>query len=227
MMVERNVARGQKEALTAALARFAPVYDTDGTLLAGPEQTSELPAASPSSRTHYRWRFQFDLQTLMLFVVVVSCIASCYGMHYRRLQPQREAVAKLAVLHPDVTDISDVVVMLDFSKCSKMPTDADLTLLAPLEDLSHLNLSDTPVTDAGLARLKPLVRLDSLWLSGPLITDAGVTHLKGLKSLRSLGLRNTQVTPAGLAELLASLPELEIFYSSSKATVIVRSADRE
>ena len=163
----------------------------------------------------------------MLFVVVVSCIASCYGMHHRRLQPQRDAVAKLAALHPDVTDMSDVVVMLDFSRCSNKPSDADLTLLAPFEDLSYLNLSDTPVTDAGLARLRPLVRLDSLWLSGPLITDAGVTHLKGLKSLRSLGLRNTQVTPKGLAELLAVLPELEIHYGSAKAAVTVHSADRQ
>ena len=80
----------------------------------------------------------------MLFVVVASCLASCYGMHYRRLQPQREAVAKLAALNPSVTEFNGVVVMLDFSKCSKKPTDADLAWLEPLEDLSSLDVSGRP-----------------------------------------------------------------------------------
>ncbi len=226
-MVERNIARGRKDVATAALARFAPVYDSDGALLAGPERTGESPAATTAPRKRYRWRFQFDLQSLMLFVVVVSCIASCYGMHYRRLQPQREAFAKLATFHPSAQVLDDVVTSLDFSNCTKKPTDADLVSLEPLEDLSYLNLSETPITDAGLAHLKPLKRLDSLWLSGPSITDAGVTHLKGLQGLTSLGLRNTQVTSKGLAELLGALPDVDIFYGSSKATVTVRSADRQ
>ncbi len=49
-IVERSIGRGQKSAVTAALAEFAPVFDTDGTLLAAPERPREPPAGGSPPR---------------------------------------------------------------------------------------------------------------------------------------------------------------------------------
>ncbi len=117
--------------------------------------------------------------------------------------------------------------MLDFSKCSKKPTDADLAWLEPLEDLSSLDVSGAPITDAGLTHLKGLKRLDSLMLYGCPVTDAGMAHLEGLQDMRWLFLTNTLVTSQGVADLLRALPNAEIIFNSGKASVSVSSADRE
>ncbi|MCE5267707.1 MAG: hypothetical protein LLG00_07465 [Planctomycetaceae bacterium] len=197
---ERDIASGQKEAVTAAIGRFVPVADADGTLLVQLER-AVAPISAAASRAPAWWRFQFDLQSLMLLVVVASCIASNYGMHYRRLQPQREAIARLQSFPGSVTALNDVVAMLDFSKCPRKPGDADLVCLEPLEDLSSLDLSGAPITDAGLVHLKRLHRLELLRLSNCAITDAGLSNLHGLLRLDFLDLSHCAITDTGLVNL--------------------------
>ena len=146
---ERTIARRQKDAATAVLARFVQVFDHDGTLLAGPSQ-AELVARrqKPAPRCTRAW-LQFNLQSMLLLVVVVSCAASCYGIHYRRLQPQYGSVARLEVFSPAIGYFGNVAYNVDFSKCVKKPTDDDLACLASLDQLSFLDLSGSPITDAG------------------------------------------------------------------------------
>lgn len=187
-VVEDRIAAGQKDAITAHLSRFAPVYD-NGTLLAGPSEAdaaarAALPAASPS-----RFLLQFELQSLLLLMVVVSCGASCYGVHLRRLQPQWEAVAHLrAAFQPSITDFGGVPVMIDFSKCAVKPTDGDLAYVEPLSELTTLDLSDARITDAGL------------------------THLVGLKRLNHVILKGTKVTSRAAANLSRAIPDADIFF---------------
>ncbi|MFZ1935038.1 MAG: hypothetical protein WCB27_05015 [Thermoguttaceae bacterium] len=93
---------GEVAAVTAVVGRFVPVYDSRGRLLAEPESAETNTAARNPSIGG--WKFQFTLQSLLLLMVLVSCAASCFGMHYRRLQSQRDAVAKPApVVAPPVT----------------------------------------------------------------------------------------------------------------------------
>ena len=176
-IAERRIATEQKDGVTAVLARFAPVYDHDGALLARPSEADVAARAARPVQDRSRFMFQFDLQSLMLLVVVVSCVASCYGIHLRRLEPQIEAIAHLRAFQPSVDDFDGVPWRLDFSKCAVKPTDSDLAYLEPLSELSMLDLSGSPITDAGLAHLMGLKRLDSITLKDTAVTSKGAAEL--------------------------------------------------
>ena len=192
---ERTIARRQKDAATAVLARFVQVFDHDGTLLAGPSQ-AELVARrqKPAPRCTRTW-LQFNLQSMLLLVVVVSCTASCYGIHYRRLQPQYGSVARLEVFSPAIGYFGNVAYNVDFSKCVKKPTDDDLACLASLDQLSFLDLSGSPITDAGLE------------------------HLRRLRNLTYVNCTDTKVTAKGAEELHRILPNAAILYGQGKKGV--------
>ena len=191
-ILEKRIARGQKDAVTAVLSRFVPVYDRDGTLLARPSEADAAALAARPALGRSRFMFQFNLQSLLLLTVVVSCGASCYGIHLHRTEPMRLAIAFLAAFQPSLTDFGGPPIMLDFSKCANKPTDSDLAYLEPFDELWMLDLSATPITDAGLM------------------------HLMGLKHLDYIALNNTGVTSKGAEELSRALPAADIFYGPSK-----------
>jgi hypothetical protein len=169
-----------------------PVYDRNIVLLAKPEEESK-PETRPSSvRKYDRSPFQFDLQSMLILTVAVACAASCYSIHYRRLKPQWDAIARLEAFAPQIYSFSnhevscDEVWRLDFSGCLKKPTDDDLVCLEPLRKLHTLDLSGSPITDAGLI------------------------HLKGLTRLSWIDLTNTRVTTRGIEALQRALPDAHI-----------------
>jgi hypothetical protein len=169
------------EAVTATAGRFVPVYDVEGKLIVEPAPADRA-ALTVSPGRFARWRFQFSLQSLLLLMVVVSCAASCYGIHYRRARPQNEAIAALNVFYPQLYYSGDNVWMLDFKGCSVKPGDDDLMRVEALGSLEHLDLDGSPVTDAGLK------------------------HLYRLKTLKSVSLSNTKVTQQGIDDLQKQLP---------------------
>ena len=57
-------------------------------------------------------------------------------------------------------------------------TDAELKALAPLKNLSHRDLGETPVTDAGRKELAPLQKLTHLGLVGTRVTKKGVAEFQ-------------------------------------------------
>ena len=71
-------------------------------------------------------------------------------------------------------------------------------------------LSSSTFTDTGLIELKELTSLEQLNLYGTKVTDIGLIHLKGLPRLQWLDLRDTHVTDAGIADLMRTLPNVEI-----------------
>ena len=80
-------------------------------------------------------------------------------------------------------------------------TDSDLSYLARLTRLQHLNLAGSNITDAGLVYLQDLTGLRTLDLSGTRITAAGLIHLQGLTRLRRLDLSGTAGTGGGMGPL--------------------------
>lgn len=173
----------QKEPLIAAAGRFVPVHAYDGTLLAKPEDQHRV-AGSISWRDLDVPRFQFDLQTMLLLVVVVATAASLFGMHYR--SPHYQAIARLEAFGPTIYYVNDEVWSLDFSACANKPTDDDLACLEPLSELQHLDLAGSPITDAGLV------------------------HLRRLKKLRDVTLANTFVTVQAMRDLQEAMPGLSV-----------------
>jgi hypothetical protein len=192
---ERSIAAAQKEAVTAMLARFVQVFDHDGTLLAGPSQAELLANPARPAKPHARLWLQFNLQSLLLLTVAVSCAASCYGIHYRRLAPQTNAVAQMARFGPAIDCFGDVPWSVDFSKCAKKPCDDDLACLESLANLDRVNLAGSPITDAGL------------------------DHLKGLRHLWLVDCRDTGVTAKGAAELFRALPRAAVCFGPAKNPV--------
>ncbi len=88
-------------------------------------------------------------------------------------------------------------------------TDSDLSQLAALPYLTHLDLSQTRITDLGLQQLKSapgIVELNLYYAEQ--ITDEGMAAVKGWKKLRRINLRGTKVTDTTL-EHLANVMTLE------------------
>jgi hypothetical protein len=174
----------RQRSVTAAVGQFVPIYDYDGTLLAEPDREQRKARWIPW-RDLDRPPLQFDLQTMLLLVVVVACFAGLVSIRYR--SPEFQAVMKLKAFSPRIEYWGqDHVHQLDFSVSPNKPTDADLVYLEPLSELVLLDLSGAPITDAGLK------------------------HLKGLKKLSIVELANTGVTEAGMEDLRRALPKASI-----------------
>jgi hypothetical protein len=182
-IAEDSIVPGQKTAITAALGRFSPVYDEDGSLLAEPEQRKRYIEHVPWQSLDYPG-FQYDLQTMLLATVVVACAASLCGVHFH--SPHYQAVARIEAFSPKIDYVDNDVWSIDFSACKNKPTDADLANLEPLTELVDLDLDGSPITDAGLI------------------------HLYKLKNLRYVILANTGVTAEGMERLRRALPEAGI-----------------
>ena len=185
-LAEDVIGPPQRAALTAALGRFVPVYDRHGVLLAEPVERTETELPLWRKQTYDPAPFQFDLQSLLILTVAVACAASCYSIHYRRLKPQWDAIARLESLGARMEYFDSRVWEVDLSTCTKKPTDDDLALLEPLAELYYVDLSGAPVTDAGLR------------------------HLKGLKKLRIVVVTNTRITSQGIKELKLALPDVAV-----------------
>jgi Leucine-rich repeat (LRR) protein len=176
------------------------VYDDDETLLAGPSP-EELAARPVVQRTRF-W-LQFDMQSLFLLVVVVSCAASCYAIHCRRLLPQQRAVGQLETFRPAIDFFGNVPFAVDFSKCGTKPSDDDLACLESLDQLTSVNLSGSP------------------------ISDVGIEHLKGLRYLNFIDCEDTKVTAKGAEELHRALPKAFISYGSAKKPIVLKPPDEK
>ena len=173
----------QKTGVTAAMGRFVPVYDQDSAPLAKPDE-EHRDAISVSWCDLDGPRFQFDLQTMLLLVVVVACAANLFALRYR--SPHHQAVVRLEAFNPRIHYFKQEVRSLDFSACANKPTDDDLACLEPLSELEYLDLAGSPITDAGLV------------------------HLKRLKNLRHVTLANTFVTLQAMKDLQRDMPGLSV-----------------
>ncbi len=74
-------------------------------------------------------------------------------------------------------------------------TDAGLTQVAAMPNLTRLHLERTTISDAGLGRIAKLGELEYLNLYATAITDAGLEDLQNLPKLKELFLWETKVSP--------------------------------
>jgi hypothetical protein len=185
---------------TAILSRHVEVRDIQGRVLNPKFSPSERPAEAEPVAPRFR-RFQFDLRTLLFFVLVASSAMSWYGIYYRREAEETAALARLQRFGPRSERFGDAVWTLDFSASTVKPGDRDLEAVAKLTRLFWLDLSGAPITDAGLVHVEPLTSLRWLMLSKTAVTDAGLKHLEPLVELRQLDLMDTAVDNAGVAHL--------------------------
>lgn len=81
----------------------------------------------------------------------------------------------------------------------------------PEDVVSFILAWNEKVTDVGIAELAPLTNLTQLNLAGTKVTDAGLAKLASLTNLTSLYLYKTKVTAKGVAELQKALPKCNIW----------------
>lgn len=90
-------------------------------------------------------------------------------------------------------------------------TDAGLTHLAGLKNLTNLDLYSSPrINGSGFEHLRGLQSLRTIMLHGTRTNDAGLAHLRKLTSLESVNLTDCPVTDEGLTHL-SGMPNLAAF----------------
>jgi uncharacterized protein (TIGR02996 family) len=107
---------------------------------------------------------------------------------------QLDAVAKLS----HVVQLGLAAHNVDYPRDSPI-SDAYLTILPAMPQLTHIDLTRANVSDGGLAVLTSLKGLADLNLGGTPVGDAALAHLP--RTLRSLALWETEITDEGLARL--------------------------
>ena len=197
----------KKEAAITALRSIVELRDVAGRVM-NPEihatgRAGDRDAAMPARR------FQFDLRTLLLFMLFASAALSWYGIYYRRDSAEKAALARLDPFKPQIIS-GPGLLWVDFSASAIKPGDHDLALLSELVTLDNLNLSGAPITDAGLEYLAHLNSLRQLDLSNTAVGDEGLRHLEMLPRLRYLTLTGTRVTGEGVKRLQQAAPRVEV-----------------
>ncbi|HEV3339250.1 MAG TPA: redoxin domain-containing protein, partial [Pirellulales bacterium] len=86
--------------------------------------------------------------------------------------------------------------------------DEGASVLAKLQSLKSLEISNGVLTDAGLKQLSLLPRLEVAQINGQ-FTGEGLLHLAELEKLRHLWVNSPNVTDTGLYELARRLPSLQ------------------
>lgn len=180
-----------------------------------------------------RHPFQISLRTLLLLVTLASAGFGWLGHKVRLKQRERAAVEAVRntggaayyrheldadgrfVDHPQPPGPEwlrqwlgdDLFAVPEMAGVGSRAEDSDLRHLAALDQITLLNLMDTPLTDAGLIHLHATPRLEYLFLSEH-VTDAGLVHLQHLSRLKALGLKGSRVSDEGLIRV-AAFAEIE------------------
>lgn len=89
-------------------------------------------------------------------------------------------------------------------------TDADLTFLEGMNNLTRLHLENNPISEKGLQVIQGMPHLESLNLYGTEVTAEVVEVLKTLPSLKKVFLWQSKVTAEEAAQIQEALPEVAI-----------------
>ncbi len=126
----------------------------------------------------------------------------------------KEAIDKLTAANVQVMPLfgGSSLLSVSFAHRDQPAGDAEVALLAGVADQVYaLDLAGAKVTDAGLTPLAALKNLSALHLELSSITDEGLAHVAGLSSLQYLNLYGTGITDAGLKHV-AGLKHLQKLY---------------
>ncbi len=179
----------------------------------------------------FRWRFQFSIRSLLVFVLVCAVMSSWFSVRMKQARRQRDVVAVIVegdgcVLHdyemvspwqPEPSAPTWLINLLGvdffegvaYADCRSSNFDGKTAYLSKLTNL-EVYFSGAQVTDSGLVHLEGLTKLRWVDLSFAQVTDSGLVHLEGLTKLRWVDLSRTQVTPEGVKKLQQALPNCEI-----------------
>lgn len=85
----------------------------------------------------------------------------------------------------------------------------DLTHIAGMRSLTHLDISNCQLDDEALAPLHSASQIETLYVYGNPLTDRCLEHIAAMERLRIVGLSDTGVTDEGLQKLKQQRPQLK------------------
>ena len=106
--------------------------------------TTPVPAET-KTEPRRRWRFQFSLRTLLIFVTLVAVMCACIRMFFHQYFIVRQIKELGGYVHYDTSNT--YVVYVEFDKPVK---NKDLKLLQDLPHLEYVFLRNPDITDEGL-----------------------------------------------------------------------------
>ncbi|RXK59910.1 hypothetical protein ESA94_12735 [Lacibacter luteus] len=120
----------------------------------------------------------------------------------------------------ELQKIKKQIVSLDLAK---MPVeDADLKLIAEMENLRRLNLSFTNINGSGLGELKKLKFLHSIGLSGTKITAAHLEQLRSFPELKTVYVWNTAIAVNDIERLKQKIKAIDFVTGFKDDTTILK-----
>lgn len=126
----------------------------------------------------------------------------------------QEAIDRLSAANVQVTQLfgGSSLLAVSFAHRDQPAGDAEVALLAGVADQVYaLDLAQSKLSDAALSQLAALKNLSTLHLERSSVSDEELAHLAGLDSLQYLNLYGTGITDAGLKHL-AGLTHLQKLY---------------
>lgn len=189
-----------------------------------PEPTSEIELAAvspadpapPKRPTPPPMPFPWmDLLALQLMLAGIGLIV--LYVYLKRRQALAMAALYYEVDNTNITDgtlktVPGLFKNSSLDLCGALITNDSAAMLASLQHLETLNLSDTQIGDLTLNLVAGLPLLRTLNLSHTNITDQGIGFLKNNKIIRVLVLNGTQITSASVESLetLRNLQYLDV-----------------
>jgi hypothetical protein len=163
-------------------------------------------AAEAKKEPRRRWRFQYSLRTLMIFVTVVGVLCVWPGMILQRVQHQRRVVEQIEALGGIVT--YDIVTFdYGMGRYISAPPPGPRIIRQIFGDDVFVYVVEVSFNqqnkakDKDLALLRELPHLKRVSLDGPSFSDEGLKYVNDLKSLERLDLLNTNISGEGVALL--------------------------
>jgi hypothetical protein len=180
-----------------------------------------------------RFRFQFGLRSLLLFVTLCSIACSVLAVTLQKAREQRRAAEE--VLRRGGFVYCDYLVKAGGAADATPPapawlrailgddlfinvtqvglnnqnfTDDDISLIAAFPHVDSLSLMNSRITDAGFAKLPVCSELTFLAIGDTGITDRSMASVASLKKLQTLDIRGIPITDDDL-ELVDGLDDLK------------------
>jgi hypothetical protein len=184
----------------------------------------------------FRWRFQFSVRSILIFVTLFAVLCSYFASEFQEAERQQQTARRIVELGGDLKYDYDYEYeqehQFDDNAHFDPPQPPGSPMLRELlgddlfDGLSSHSLASidfrryafdmgkgktivrVDLTDDNLRELRHLKGLKSIVLWFQPITDAGIVHLQELKSLEHLDLFGTKATDESVKSL-AELPNLE------------------
>jgi hypothetical protein len=170
-----------------------------------------IPAPAKPTKHGRRWRFQYSLRSLLIFVTVVGVLCGWLGRFILRVQHQRSVVTQIKALGGRVNYDYQVAGMRDRSHSPPPPGPGFIRWIFGDDVFANVEAvlfsSEHQLKDEDVAILKELPHLKYVSLYGPGITDNGIEVVCHVPEIQALQIDRTGVTDAAIS-FIGRLPQL-------------------